>query len=548
MINQVYYTLISLVLVSSNLYGQSITDSTYFISPVLHDIVMAGSFGELRSTHFHAGIDIKPSIKDRIGDTIVAVADGYVSRIKIQTGGYGQAIYIDHPNGHTSVYAHLDELTDTLAAYVATIQRATQSYEVDLYPDSASLQVVQGQHIGTMGNTGRSYAPHLHFEIRHTTTETPQDPCLWGIGAPDHKAPTLQSIGLEAMTPDLQTISQQIHYPTGSEASIQVPGWRVGLDVQAYDQMDGSTNRNGVYLRQIFVDDTLHWESRTDSIKWDETRYIRSYYDYSDKVTLNRTAVCGYVWPGSPLSIYTKRGGPIKLYGDQARKVDIVLTDLAGNSSSHRILLTRSDQVDTPSASSYNALVRWDTTYHLTMGRSQIMIDSATFDRDVRWQYSEVEGHIKLHEKTQAVYRPIHLKVSADHPMDHHSCLVYHDDKRLTSYGGLISGATLSTTVGALGDFSIVRDTTPPTIKLLNQSAYRLLLSVDDNLATKGEAAEIKIDVYIDGEWQITPYKAMTRQLRVPLKHLTPGKHQVEIQMVDDRGNESRWEKEINTK
>jgi hypothetical protein len=527
------------------LLGQSKPDSNYFISPVLHDIVLAGSFGELRSTHFHAGVDIKPRVKDRIGDSIVVVADGYVSRIKIQTGGYGQAVYIDHPNGHTSVYAHLDELTDTLASYVATIQRATQSYEVDLYPDSTSFAVRQGQYLGTMGNTGRSYAPHLHFEIRHTRTETPQDPCLWGIGAPDHKPPTLQSIGLEAMTPDLQTISQQIHYPEGSEASIRVPGWRVGIDVQAYDQMDGSTNRNGVYLRQIFVDDTLHWESRTDSIQWDETRYIRSYYDYSDKVSLNRTAVCAYVWPGSPLSIYTKKGGPIKLFGDQARKVEIVLTDLAGNTKRYRLSLLRADPVDAPPVTSYNALIRWDTTYALRMGRSEIKIDSATFDRDVRWQYGEEAGHIKLHEKTQTAYRHIHLKVASSQALDHRSCLVYHDDKRLTSYGGSIRGDTLTTTIGALGDYSIVQDTTPPTIELVQQSASQLLLRIDDNLATKGSAAEVKINVYIDGEWQITPYKVMTRQLRVPLDHLPAGTHQVMIQVTDDRGNESIWERAI---
>lgn len=544
MIIRSVFVLLSIA-VSAICLAQSRPDSSYFISPVRHEIALAGSFGELRSTHFHAGVDIKPSIKNKIGDTIVAVAEGYVSRIKIQTGGYGQALYIDHPNGHTSVYAHLDQLADTIASYVASIQRATQSYEVDLYPDTLAFVLEQGQYIATMGNTGRSYAPHLHFEIRHTQTETPQDPCLWGIGAPDHKPPTLQSIGLEAMAPDLQTISQQIHYPTGSEASMTVPGWRVGIDVQAYDQMDGSTNRNGVYLRQVYVDDTLHWESRTDSVHWDETRYIRSYYDYADKVSLNRTAVCAYVWPGSPLSTYTKRGGPIKLYKDKARKVDIVLTDLAGNTKRYRLSLLRADPVDAPPVTSYNALIRWDTTYALRMGRSEITIDSATFDRDVRWQYSEPDDHLQVHKKTQAVYKPIHLQIASHQSLDHHSSLVYHDDKRLTSYGGSIRGDTLTTTIGALGDYSIVQDTTPPTIELINQSVERLLLRVDDDLATKGAAAEVKINVYIDGEWQITPYKVMTRQLRVPLAHLAAGTHQVVIQVTDDRGNQSVWEQAI---
>lgn len=543
------YFLLLATLISLSTIGKA-ADSTYFAPPVRHGIVLAGSFAELRATHFHAGVDIKPSTKDEIGDDILAAASGYVSRIKVQTGGYGQAIYIDHPNGYTTVYAHLHQLSDTLEAYVAEMQLAAQSYAIDLYFDRDRYVVTQGQVIGTMGNTGRSYAPHLHFEIRHTHSETPQDPALWGISAPDHKAPTLQSIGIESLTPNGRIIDQRIHYPSKQQDQgiLAIAAWRIGIDVQGYDQMDGSSNHNGIYHRQVWVDDTLHWEAKSDSITWAETAYITSYYDYADKKGLNRTAVCSYVLPGNPLGIYGKRGGSINLYADKPRRIEIILADLAGNTTVKTYSIIRDTAITVPSWGSYQQHIRWDSSYILDMGPSRLQIDSATFARDVYWTYEQTTDGHKWHTDTEPVYQPIQTSISLDSVQPQYAdkyCLVYHDAPRATTRGGHLLGKQLHTSIQALGHYSVTIDTIPPSIAIHTVSATDRYYLVDDNYASSGTAADVKIDVYINGEWQITPYKIMTRVLTVPTMQLDTGKHQIEIVATDDRANQTVYSDEI---
>ena len=155
-------------LVGLSLSGQTMLDTMYFDSPIKHDVVLAGSFGELRTSHFHAGLDIKPSKFNISGDSLFVAAPGYISRIKIQNGGYGRVLYVDHPNGYTSVYAHMMEFKDSIEQYIQKMQLASQSYEIDIYPQKGKISLPRGAFIGLLGNSGRSYGAHLHFELRNT--------------------------------------------------------------------------------------------------------------------------------------------------------------------------------------------------------------------------------------------------------------------------------------------------------------------------------------------------------------------------------------------
>ena len=531
-------------------------DSLYFISPVQHEIVLAGSFGELRSSHFHAGVDIKPKNKV-VGDTLMAAAAGYVSRIKIQTGGYGRALYIDHPNGYTTVYAHLLSFPDTLQSYIESMQRKAQSYSVDLYPDSARFEFEQGEFVGLMGNSGRSYAPHLHFEIRETKSEIPEDPAFWGISASDSKAPTLQSYSIEGLTPDFRRTWQKIYYPTNIEdqGTHIIPAWRVGVNVQGYDQMNGSSNHNGIYHRQLFVDGVLHWESKTDAVDWEETKYINAYIDYHDKKELNRTAVCGYVLPANPLSIYNRslKNTPIKLYKDSARNVEVVLRDMSGNERRVQFRLLRAADIPAPSFDDYNVKLEWDSSYQISMGSSLFNIPAGTFAKDTYFQYQEERNQegtkYHIHNRTTRIFGAIRSKMpiaGLDSSKHNKYCLVYKDEKRPTSFGGRIIGDSLESKLYRLGNFGVELDTIAPYIEAIDFSISAAVKSafefrVDDNYACMGEADDVQINVWIDGIWQITPYKIMTRRLTIPLEHLNVGQHELHIQVRDDRGNISNW-------
>ena len=185
------YTLLLLIFISTFGQAQSIYPQDYFRSPLDIELVLSGTFAELRSNHFHSGLDIKT--KQREGLNIYATASGYVSRIKVSHYGYGKAIYVTHPNGYVTVHGHLQRFSDKIEAYVKQRQYAEESYEIELFPDLNDLVVTKGDVIAYSGNTGGSGGPHLHFEIRDGNAR-PLNPMLFGVDIKDSKKPSINSI------------------------------------------------------------------------------------------------------------------------------------------------------------------------------------------------------------------------------------------------------------------------------------------------------------------------------------------------------------------
>ena len=187
------YIFLLFFLFGLSVFSQENYPTDYFRSPLDIPISLAGTFGELRSNHFHAGMDIKT--KRRNGLKVYATADGYVSRIKVALWGYGKVIYIRHPNGYTSVYAHLSKFGEGIQEYVKNIQYTKESYETgNIYPKENEIIVKKGQIIGYSGSTGGFVAPHLHYEIRDTKTEHIINPMLFGLVVQDSIAPRINKL------------------------------------------------------------------------------------------------------------------------------------------------------------------------------------------------------------------------------------------------------------------------------------------------------------------------------------------------------------------
>ncbi|MGY8946421.1 MAG: M23 family metallopeptidase, partial [Flavobacteriales bacterium] len=165
-----------------------------FSNPLEIPLILNGNFGESRSNHFHSGIDIKTQLKE--GFKVLSVADGYISRIKIAHGGFGKAIYVNHPNGYTTVYAHLKKFNNSIEKYVKRFQYKKQSYEVDIYLKPNNLKVINNEVIGLSGNTGSSSGPHLHFETRKTLNQKALNPLMFGIEIKDTRRPIVNSLYL----------------------------------------------------------------------------------------------------------------------------------------------------------------------------------------------------------------------------------------------------------------------------------------------------------------------------------------------------------------
>ena len=183
----------------AQLYGQ---EADYFRSPINYNTRLSGSFAEPRSAHFHAGIDYK-QLRGVPFDTIYAAADGYISRINVKPDGYGNALYIDHPNGYTTVYAHLHHFNKSITEYMESTMTRKKIHKVEHYPLKDRMRVKKGDYIGVMGNTGRSFGAHLHFEIRKTNSETPVNPALFGLKPKDKLTPTINGVVLYTLTPCL---------------------------------------------------------------------------------------------------------------------------------------------------------------------------------------------------------------------------------------------------------------------------------------------------------------------------------------------------------
>ena len=264
---------------SFTVFGQNEYPKDFFANPVEFKMSIAGTFGELRSNHFHSGIDIKT--KQKINIPIHASQDGYVSRIKVSTYGFGKALYINHPNGFTTVYAHLERFNHNIQTKTKSKQYEKESFEIDFGLSSNEIRVKKGEIIGFSGNTGSSTAPHLHFEIRNTKTQKVINPMLFGLPILDRTYPIINSILIYHDNDKKELIETKRisdnQYELAYKPAISNP---FNIAINTYDLLDAAPNKNGVYAIELYVNDSLYFSNEMTTFSFSETRYINSHIDY----------------------------------------------------------------------------------------------------------------------------------------------------------------------------------------------------------------------------------------------------------------------------
>ncbi|REC63307.1 M23 family peptidase [Chryseobacterium pennae] len=309
----------------------------YFRNPLNIPMQLAANFGAVRTNHFHMGLDLRTNSQENL--SVLAAADGYVSRIKVERYGFGNAVYITHPNGFTTVYAHLNKYFDKLEEYVKQQQYKDEKWEQDITFQPGQFPVTKGQLIALSGNTGGSAGPHLHFEIRDTKTEECLNPLLFGFNIPDSVSPIISGLywydrRFSTYEPGANGIAVRKVGNTYTTDVVRVNSPMISFGIKAVDKANQGFNL-GIYKAELLMDGKLIYGFSIDKVSYDDTRYLNGCIDYTkfirDKVGIQHLSVL----PGMKLANYStpNLSGMINLQDEGVHNIEIVLKDVKGNTS-----------------------------------------------------------------------------------------------------------------------------------------------------------------------------------------------------------------------
>lgn len=567
---KLYFNLIALFFSFLPGYSQqSKYPQNYFISPVNFPLALAGNFGEIRPGHFHAGIDIKTQQVE--GKPILAAADGYISRINVSLYGYGKAIYIKHPNGYTTVYAHLQRFNDTIAQYVLNEQYARKSFTVELYPPAGSLKVKQGDVIALSGNTGGSGGPHLHFEIRESATETPVNPLLFGFNIKDTRAPEIKTLGVYPLNEvsHVQGKNEPQYFPvtkSGSNYAVNqnspiTLGGKIGFGVEVNDYLDAAPNRCGAYSVLLTKNNVSVYEHQMEKISFAETRYINTHVDYYAWNKLKKRVQRSFHQKNNQLSIYTNllNKGQLFFLTDTLFNMQYIVTDAAQNRSILNFQVKAENTSSTFKRKPSDTLLFTPETNNVFKNETiEISIPQGALYDDLYFNYSAspaIKNSISEVYHIQDLYTPlqqyIFIKVKLDSSLLHkfNKILAVSLDENLevlSTEGRAANKGYFEFKTRSFGPYTLMIDTIAPTIKPIN--IYPEKNMQQENVIQFKIADELSgiksFNGYIDGDWHVFEFDKKTGLLffEFPQNFATQKPHQLKVVITDDRQNTKVYE------
>jgi len=548
---------------AQQVFSNTIYPLTDFRQPL--DIVppaLAGSFGELRANHFHSGTDFRTN--QRIGYPVYATADGYISRLRVQNSGFGLALYINHPNGYTSVYGHLSRFSPKIAQQVKSIQYKNKSYEIDEFPNADLIPVRKGEVIAYSGNTGSSGGPHLHFELRDTKTELTINPQLLGIQIPDNIPPVIYSMYVYRLngkpfnefTPKqyFQVVGANGKYNLNKVNTINLSG-EVGFGIITTDKHNGLSGTNGVYSIEFEVDGKIVFTSALEKFSFENSKAINSHIDYPAFITLKRSIQKSFVDPGNPLQIYSNlvNSGRINFNDDKLHQAKYIVTDSKGNKSTllFNVKADAKAVINTPTQSA-GIPFSYAKVNEYNGDDIKVIVPKGTLYNDLNFTYKKLPK--PQHNAFSAIHQvhnnltPLHigfeLWIKAD------SALTKYQNKALivntnrSSQGGYFENGYVKALPKNFGSFFIAIDTIAPTIVPVNIANGKNMagMSKMSFRISDGLSGIKSFNGYIDGKWVLMEFDAKTANLWHSFDERTlAGKHTFELIVVDMKENVKRY-------
>ena len=548
------FLVFSLFVTAQNNYPQD-----YFSNPLDIPLVLSGTFAELRSNHFHSGLDIKT--QQRTGLKVKATANGFVSRIKVSHFGYGKALYITHPNGYTSVYAHLQKFSPDIEAYVKQYQYENESYEIELFPKAEDLLVTKDNLVAYSGNSGGSGGPHLHFEIRDKQ-ERPMNPMLFGIDIKDSSNPVIKSIYAYPLDKNSyinkSNTKQKLRLTplkSGdySAENVEAIG-NIGFAVGTFDRQDLAANSNGVYNIQTYINGKRNFEIDFKRFSFDETKHINQLIDYELFAT-NKQRIQKLFKKNNPLSLFKSNlnDGVIAIEDSTYSVYKVRVADYKNNESWVTIHIrgTKNSISKSEEEKITPFFIKADQTTNLKEGDVSVDFYKDTFYEDFYIDFEVKNDTLKLHKDVKAAKKNFTITYDVSKYTNEDKNKLY--IARLIGYKNYPAYTytkrkdhLLIARTKKLGTYALAMDTVKPSISSVNFknkqwiSKYRYLkikIADDDSGISNYRAT-------INGKWILMEYDYKTKTLTHDFNDgiIKDTKNNLKVIVTDNVGNNSTFE------
>lgn len=547
------------ILLFTTIQAQPKVPEDYFGHPLDVHLVLSGTFGELRSNHFHSGLDIKT--QQREGLNVIAAAEGYVSRINVQHYGYGKAIYIQHPNGYTTVYGHLKEFSPEIEAYIKKKQYEGETYEIELFPKAGELPVTRGELVAFSGNTGGSGGPHLHFEIRDGQ-QRPMNPKMFGINIKDTQAPTINSLFAYPMDKDshVNGSAQRQRIPLilqkdGSFKTAQLDACGdVGFGISTYDKQDGAANNNGVFKIQANLNGEQVFEINKERFSFDETRHLNQLIDYEYFANQRSRVTQLFTGPNNPLSIYRNlvNRGVLNIQNNLDYVYSIKVLDFAGNERLIRIPIKgrQIENISSPKVKQTDYFVLANQAFSIEENGVDIYMPKGSLYKDTFLDISFKGDTVNFHRDDTPIhhYITVGFDVSKYSPEAREKMFI-----AKLGYGGrpgysstTKKGDRFTTGIRNFGIYTLASDTRPPSIAPVNFKDGQWISSNSDlKLRIADDLSGIKsYRATVNGKFILMEYEYKNNTLTHDFNDgvVTDTENNLKVIVTDNVGNSATYE------
>ena len=524
-------------------------------------INLSGTFGELRTNHFHSGIDIKTNRVE--GLNIYSYEKGYISRIQVSTYGYGKAIYITHPDGKITVYAHLSKFSEKIQNYVKDIQYKRKKFAIKVYPKESEILIEKNEIIGYSGNTGSSSGPHLHFELRDKNN-MPVNPLKYrNIEIIDTIIPSLKGVYYKELKynngklEDNYSRFKKIKFIENDNGkyltdTIYTNGV-IGFGVNSFDLMNNSNNVYGLNKIITKINDSVNFKINFDKFSFDEWTYINTYVDYAYFKRTNEKIQKLYIENINPLNLYDRSLGDGALKLNDSKNIlinyKIILFDFNNNTTVINIPIVFTDQrKEEIFQKKGNINIQNNLDKKIRLENYFVEFKKGTFDYNTSLTISESNNTINIDNDTIPLRKPFTIKYSLKNIDDSRKKYLYLAMKGPKNYHYFISSEKFNDSIighaKKLGKFKILTDSIPPDINFYNlknnqwiSNRKKLTIKINDN-----ESGIKSFNGWINNKWILLEYESKKNMLTYDFEdkvNSNDSKNELVVSVKDNCGNVS---------